>query len=238
MGYPHFDLVQKSHSELIAEGKIRRRSDQELVEQDKGLLTRRAAYYSNIERDANIGLLEKTTGNNSMGFSVDILLDKDGSFWDVATDQGGLAMPSDGEERFDPALAARWAQPTAELAQIDSAPPVVGPGPGPDPTPDVDEVVALLNDIIAMLERARETQARDTAAIIARDDVNTERIMDRIEEVVTNAEESGKKALALYLAMNRPDGGTPPDPELPPPGDGNALLAVLLKLLANRPDTT
>jgi hypothetical protein len=238
MGYPHFDLVQRSHSELIAEGKIRRRSDQEAVEQDKGLLTRRAAYYSNIERDANIGLLEKTTGNNSMGFSVDILLDKDGSFWDVATDQGGMAMPSDGEERFDPELAARWAQPTAELAQIDSAPPVIGPGPGPDPTPDVDEVVALLNDIIAMLERARETQARDTAAIIARDDVNTERILERIEEVVTNAENSGKKALALYLAMqNRPGTEPPIDGELPPPGDGNALLALLLKLLANRPDT-
>jgi hypothetical protein len=85
-----------------------------------------------------------------------------------------------------------------------------------------------------MLERAQEVHARDTAAIIARDDLNTERILDRIEEVVDNAEASGKKALALYLAMNRPD--APVDPELPPPGDGNALLALLLKLLANRPD--
>jgi len=235
MSYPHFDLVQRAHSELIAEGLIRRRTDQAQVEEDKGLLTRRAGYYSNTERDATIGILEKPTGNNSAGYSVDILIAKDGRFWDIATDQGGLAMPSDGEERYDPALAGRWAQPTAELAQIDETP---APGPGPDPTPDpdVDEVVALLNDIIAMLERARETQARDTAAIIARDDLNTDRILERIDQVVTNAEASAKKALALYLALNRPDSPDtkPPDGEAPPGG----LLAILLKLLANRPDGT
>jgi hypothetical protein len=235
VGYPYFDLVQRAHSELIAEGKIRRRTDPEQVEQDKGLLTRRAGYYSNVERDPTIGILEKTTGNNSAGYSVDILIAKDGRFWDIATDANGMAMPVDGEERFDPALAARWAQPTKELAQIEEGMP--GPGPGPDP-PDPDnndsQIIEMLDQVIAMLERAQEVHARDTAAIIARDDLNTERILDRIEEVVDNAEASGKKALALYLAMNRPD--APVDPELPPPGDGNALLALLLKLLANRPD--
>jgi hypothetical protein len=231
MSYPHFDLVQRAHSELIAEGKIRRRSDPEAVEQDKGLLTRRAGYYSNTERDAAIGILEKTTGNNSAGYSVDILIHRDGRFWDIATDANGMAMPVDGEERYDPALAARWAQPTAELAQIESAP---APGPGPrPPDPSPDEAIAKLDQIIAMLERAQETHARDTAGIIARDDLNTERILDRIDEVVTNAEESGKKALALYLAMqNRPDTAPPDGGEVPPGG----LLAVLLKILANRPD--
>lgn len=234
MAYPYFDLVQRAHSELIAEGLIRRRTDPEAVEQDKGLLTRRAGYYSNSERDAAIGLLEKTSGNNSLGFSVDILLHKDGRFWDIATDTNGLAMPVDGEERYDPALVARWAQPTAELAAIDATP-GPGPGPGPEPAPDVDAVMVKLDEILAMLDRAQETQARDTAMIIARLDLNTDRVLDRIDEVVTNAEESAKKALALYLAMNRPD--QPPD-ALPPPGDGNALLALLLKLLANRPDAT
>lgn len=240
MAYPHFDLVQRAHSELIAEGLIRRRTDPEQVEQDKGLLTRRAGYYSNVERDAYIGLLQKPTGNNSLGYSVDILLHQDGRFWDIATDSGGLAMPVDGEERYDPALAARWAPPTAELAQIDEVPPGPGPDPGPgprpDPRPDADDVMIKLDQIIAMLERQEQTQARDTAMIIARDDLNTEHILTRIDEVVTNAEESAKRALALYLAMNRPDHPAPPDGELPPPGDGNALLALLLKLLANRPD--
>ncbi len=97
-----------------------------------------------------------------------------------------------------------------------------------------------LDEILAMLDRAQETQARDTGMIIVRDDLNTERILDRIEEVVNNAEASAKKALAIYLAMNRPGAGEPPPGEaLPiPPGDGNALLALLLKLVANRPDAT
>jgi hypothetical protein len=236
MGYPHFDLVQRAHSELIAEGLIRRRTDPELVEQDKGLLTRRAGYYSSVERDPSIGLLVKTTGNHSAGYSVDILLAQDGRFWDIATDANGMAQPVDGEERYDPALAARWAPPTADLAQIDETP-APGPGPGPDPAPDVDEIMELLNQIIAMLERARETQARDTAMILARSDLNTDRILERLDQIVTNAEESAKKALMLYLAMQqRPDTAPPIDPDLPPAGDGNLLLALLLKLLATRPD--
>lgn len=234
MGYPYYDLVQRAHSELIAEGQIRRRTDQDAVEEDKGLLTRRAGYYSNTEGDPGIGILKKPAGNNSQGYSVDILIHTDGRFWDVATDRDGLAMPSDGEERNDPRLAALWAPPTAALAGIDDTPPSPGPGPGPGPDPTPDDAMAKLDEIVAMLDRAQETQARDTAMIIARSDLNTERILDRIEEVVNNAEESGRKVLALYLAMqNQP--GLPPG-ELPPPGDSNALLALLLKLLANRPD--
>jgi hypothetical protein len=237
MGYPHFDLVQRAHSELIAEGQIRRRTDQTQVEADKGLLTRRAGYYSHTERDKGIGLLEKSVGNQSEGYSVDILLHTDGRFWDVATDQGGLAMPADGEERSDPALADRWAPPTKELAGLTDAP-GPGPGPGPDPAPDDDDVMEALDQLIAMAERAQEVQARDTAMIIARLDVSTDRILTRIDEVVDAAEDSAKKALVLYLAMQRPDQPTPPiDPDLPlPPGEGgNVLLALLLKMLTNRP---
>ena len=119
MGYPHYDLVQRSYGELIQEGKIRKRDNQEAVENDKGLMTRRSGYYSNLQ-DPYIGILEKTSGNNSEGYSVDILIHKDGRFWDIATDDGSMAKPVNGSERGpDPELAARWRQPTKELAQIE-----------------------------------------------------------------------------------------------------------------------
>jgi hypothetical protein len=119
MSFPHYDLVERAHSELLAEGKIKARTDQEAVEQDKGLLTRRAGYYVNTERDASIGLLEKTEGNNSLGYSVDLLLRVNGTFWDVATDKNGLAQPlNGGPSGPDPTLAPRWRQPTAILAEL------------------------------------------------------------------------------------------------------------------------
>jgi hypothetical protein len=232
MAYPYFDLVQRAYGELISEGLIKRRADPEQVEEDKGLLTQRSGYYSNTEGDPGIGVLSKPVGNNYKGYSVDILLHKDGRFWDIVTDQNGMAVPVDGEEHNDPSLGQRWAQPTAELAQISDTP---GPGPGPDPSPDVDEISATLDEIIDMLHRAQEVQARDTAAIIARSDLNTQRIMDRIEEVVNNAEESGKKILAMWLAMQQNPDAPPVLPDFP--GDGsNVGLALLLKLLVNRPE--
>lgn len=128
MSFPHYDLVQRAYDELIAEGKIQHRNNQEHVEQDKGLLTRRAMYYTNTERNPAIGLLEKTEGNNSLGYSVDLGLQLDGTFWDVATDSGGMAQPvNGGPSGPDPELVPRWAKPTAELAQVD-----VDPGPPPD----------------------------------------------------------------------------------------------------------
>jgi hypothetical protein len=117
MSFPHYDLVERAHSELLAEGKITARTVQEDVEQDKGLLTRRAGYYVNSERDASIGLLEKTEGNNSLGYSVDLLLRVNGTFWDVATDQAGLAQQlNGGPSGPDPTLAPRWRQPAATAA--------------------------------------------------------------------------------------------------------------------------
>ena len=119
MSYPYFNLVTQAHDELVASGQIKKRSDQEAVEQDKGLLTRRAGYYSNQE-DPSIGILKKTSGNNSLGYSVDLLINKKGTFWDVATDDGGMAMPVDGGPSGpDPQLAKDgWTKPTAELAGL------------------------------------------------------------------------------------------------------------------------
>jgi hypothetical protein len=120
MSFPYYDLVDRAYNELIAEGKIKPRTVPEDVEQDKGLLTRRAGFYVFTLEDPTIGLLEKTSGNNSLGYSVDLLLCRtDGTFWDVATDKNGCAAPlNGGPSGPDPELIPRWRPPSAELAQL------------------------------------------------------------------------------------------------------------------------
>jgi hypothetical protein len=85
MSYPHYDLVQKAHQELLNEGKIAPRSSQEEVEQDKGpLLVEQLTMC--IQKDETHGLLRKTEGNQSEGYSVDwILRNTDGEGWDITT---------------------------------------------------------------------------------------------------------------------------------------------------------
>lgn len=144
MAYPHYDLVQKAYNELVAEGEIIALppGHQEEVEAQKGLLTQRSGYYSNL-RDSNIGVLEKTSGNNYKGYSTDILIHHDGTFWDIATDDGRQALPVNGGPQFDPALASRWRQPTKELAGLENGEPI----PEPEPPPN-DDVLELLNHIV------------------------------------------------------------------------------------------
>jgi hypothetical protein len=139
MGYPYYDLVQKAYSDLKAEGLIRPRdpANQQQVEEDKGLLTRRAAYYVNTQRTPSHGLLSKTSGNNSQGYSVDwILSNVNGEGWDVATDTdtNGMreAVPVDGGSHGpNPDNIPLWRPPTKELAQISDT-----PIPEPIPPPD------------------------------------------------------------------------------------------------------
>jgi len=188
MSYPHYDLVTRAHSELQAEGLIGPRSDQAAVENDKGLICRRAAYYVNVERDPSHGLMEKTEGNNSMGYSVDwILRSVDGVGWDVTSDDGVNAFPVNGSEHPpDASYIPRWRQPTAELAQLSPAP------VDPDP-PETDD------ELFEILETMQIQQANDTAAILARDDANTQRILDTIDSIKTQVEESLQKFLLIYL---------------------------------------
>jgi hypothetical protein len=192
MSYPHFDLVQRAHSELLAEGQIGPRSDQAAVENDKGLICRRAAYYVHTERDATHGLMEKTEGNNSMGYSVDwILRQTDGVGWDVTTDDGVNALPVNGSEHPpDPSYIPRWRQPTAELAQLSPAP------VDPDP-PETDD------ELFEILETMQIQQANDTAAILARDDANTQRILDTIDSIKTQVEDSLQKIGKLLIWLRR-----------------------------------
>ena len=194
MAYPHFDLVQRAHSELLAEGLIQPRTDQAAVENDKGLICRRAAYYVNTERDPSHGLMEKTEGNNSMGYSVDwILRQTDGVGWDVTSDDGVNAFPVNGSEHPPEAsYIPRWRQPTADLAQLSPAP------VDPDP-PETDD------ELFEILEMMQMQQAADTAAILARDDYNTQRILDTIDSIKTQVEESLQKVLFLWLRRREED---------------------------------
>jgi hypothetical protein len=194
MSYPHYDLVTRAHQELLAEGLIGPRTNQTDVENDKGLICRRAAYHVYTERDATHGLMEKTEGNNSQGYSVDwILRSSDGVGWDITTDDGVNALPVNGDQHPpDPSYIPRWRQPTADLAQIDET--------TPEPPP-VDQTT--LDDVYAKLEAMTTQQAEDTIALMAHDDANTQRILDTIDSIKTQVEESLQKALLVILARRR-----------------------------------
>lgn len=203
MSYPYIDEVNRAHADLKAEGLICPRSNQDAVEQDKGLLTRRAAYYIN-QRDPSIGLLAKTSGNNSQGYSVDWhLRNTDGNGWDVATDAdagNGLreAVPVNGDAHGpDPARIPDWRQPTAELAQMPDG--GTEPGPEPEPTPPpVDRTDEILHAIA-------DSEARITAHQTAETDRVITRLNELRAEVIAFAETAGKVLVAIWAARHRPE---------------------------------
>jgi hypothetical protein len=152
MSYPYYDEVQRAYNDLKLEGKIKPRATTEEVEHDKGLITQRAGYYSNL-RDATIGVLEKTTGNNYMGYSVDILIRTDGVFWDVVTDNGSEAVPvNGGPSGPDPELIPRWRKPTKELAQMPEDGNGNG-GNGEEPPPVTDDALQQIIEAITLSEQ-------------------------------------------------------------------------------------
>ena len=126
MSFQHFDLVERAAEELRHEGKIQPREHIEEVEQDKGKITRRAAYYAH-QRDSNFGILEKLTGNNARGYSVDIIIARSGDFWDIVTDNGREARPINADAKSDAGLSSRWRQPTRDLAELPAEPDVPEP---------------------------------------------------------------------------------------------------------------
>jgi len=192
MSFPYYSDVERAYADLKAEGKIAPRADAEQVEHDKGLLTQRAGWYV-FQKNPTIGVLEKTTGNNYQGYSVDILIRLDGIFWDVATDNGVEALPvNGGPSGPDPELIPRWRQPTAELAQVPDTPPT--PEPEPEPGPDTDDIL----DAIAECE----------AAIKAHMTAETDRVMQRLAdyraEVIDFAELAGKVLAAIWAKRHQP----------------------------------
>jgi hypothetical protein len=197
MSYPYYDCVTRAHHELILEGLIAPRTNQDAVEQDKGLVVRRSAFYAN-QIDPTHGLLAKTSGNNSQGYSVDwILRSSDGEGWDVVTDDGTQALPlNGGPVGADPVRIPDWRQPTAELAQISDT----APEPTPPPVEQND-----IDDVYAMLEALQTQQAQDTQLLLAHDDANTQKILDMITSIKDQVEESLQKALALIVIRRRDD---------------------------------
>lgn len=117
--------------------------DQE--ETGKAQFTRRAAWDLH-QKDPNIGLVTKTSGNQVGGLSVDLLMDKsDGSWTDVASKSDvdaahveirSVWVPHGGEEPNSPSVTL-WVQPTQALADQPGPLEVVAsnPAPGPEPNP-------------------------------------------------------------------------------------------------------
>lgn len=137
-----YDLVEKAYNELRAEGIIKPCAPEE-VDKQKAIMTARAAYYIN-QVDSNYGLLEKTSGNNVDGRSVDIIYVR-GSWieYDVATDVKyandpslRIASPVDSGGIPRPENASRFLTPKREWCAF----PVENPIPNnpPEETPEVD----------------------------------------------------------------------------------------------------
>jgi hypothetical protein len=198
VGYPYFDEVNRAHADLVNEGKIKRRATQEEVEQDKGLLTARAGYYVNSERDPSIGLLSKPSGNNfpanSEGekYSVDWhVRNSDGEGWDVATDNDMMAVPSDGGPYgADPARIPDWRMPTAELAQIEED---TDTDTDTDEDVEIDEKLDYIIDLLSTVE----------VNIIENSNENTQKIIDKLDHIVNQAEETLKKIGVGLLIIKR-----------------------------------
>lgn len=179
-------------------------------ETGKAQLTRAAALAVN-RLDANVGLLRKDTGNAVYGLSVDVLVDRATGDWaDIATAQGvGSALVTIAAHWIQrtgaPPAQGYWIQPTEALAlapgpMTRTTPgPDPGPGPGPDPPPN-DTLHEQLDAILAQLDDLRNQAAANTARIIENDDRNTQKLQEQLHQIVEDAEASGKKLLALWIA--------------------------------------
>ena len=134
-----------------------------------------------------------------MGYSVDwILRQTDGVGWDVTTDDGVNAFPVNGSEHPpDPSYIPRW-------RAADRRP---GAAAGRRRRPGAAGRAGHRGHL-RDLEALQTQQANDTAAILARDDANTQRILDMIDSIKTQVEESLQKTLFLYLRRREEDEDT------------------------------
>lgn len=220
MGYPHYDLVERAYNELKAEGKIPMGD----VEHDKGLITQRAGFYS-YERDSTMGVLEKTSGNNYLGYSVDILIRTNGEYYDVVTDQDGQAVPVNGGPSNDPELIPRWRKPTAELAQVS---PDEGGGEG-EPVPPSDDLTARVEALEAHVKALEEAIAQGFRAhgpvnlpivlegltLRAKGDIDVNVKPGQAAEPAPPSEGEGLNGAALWLWLRRHSTGDPEEPAEP-----------------------
>lgn len=155
------EQVALAYAQLVAEGYPLHSTPNE--EQEKARLTRRAAYLI-YQADRNIGLLSKTSGNNIMGLSVDIIIDgTNGEFADIASSRslgdGQVEIIPVWVPNRDTGLIARWVQPTADLADIKPTGEVEIPGEVEVPDELKSEIIlAALDRIDKKLDRVISAQ--------------------------------------------------------------------------------
>jgi hypothetical protein len=138
-------------------GPMRARDERE-TEENKARLTRLAAYLIH-KQNPDVGLLAKTYGNNVMGLSVDLVVERTtGNFADVATDVDDgdgfrriaaqwIALPAD----VNTSDRSRWVEPTAALAGLSEPPEPARPPSTPPPDEVVDDSAVRFDAIDARL---------------------------------------------------------------------------------------
>lgn len=203
MSYPYSSDVDRAYNDLRAEGKIFPRPEgSPQIEQDKGLLTQRACYYTS-QVNPLMGVMEKSEGNHYVAadgqkFSVDWALRRiDGVGWDIVTDRdagNGMreAAPVNGEEHPpNPDNIPRWRQATAQNAQVSST-----PTPEPEPEPDDD----ALEQILAAISTS---EANIKAHMTSETDRVMQRLADYRQEVIDFANIAGKVLVVMGILRNR-----------------------------------
>lgn len=187
------NLLDRAYTELVLSGDIKRlplnTPDLQLrVEEQKAYFTRRAAYYQNSV-DPTLGLLLKSSGNNVYGFSVDIILRKDGTYYDIATDDGQMAqMNRNPGAQVDVSLASRWFQPTKELAGLSNPP------DNPPPTNGNNTDVAELKAAVAKLAEGQNAILNSLVDILQRIQLIVDNPIEIPDIVFPNYEIKGNTA--------------------------------------------
>lgn len=166
-------------------------------------ITKRVAW---ALRGEGAGLLAKPSGNNCDGFATDIVMySGDGALVDILSDSGGGNGPT-------------WTV-TGELRPLDQwRAPFFTPIPGavdpePVPPPDTggsDDAIAALDQKLTILAVQAD---RNADAIMARNDANTEKIQQQLNQIVEDAESTLKQLLEELLPLIL--AGRPPTGEMP-----------------------
>ena len=125
MSFPYYDLVERAYHEFGARGQNRPTLDAGGVSSRTKVCSRagRATTSSRSKHpDHRPARKRPARQYDSLlrATASDLLLGGgDGTFWDIATDTDGAAVPLNGGPGGpDPELIPRWRKPTAELAQI------------------------------------------------------------------------------------------------------------------------
>lgn len=97
-----------------------------------------------------VGLLDKPSGNNCQGYSVDFITYADGSGVDILGDAGGANLPGWDVAEPPGALLGRWRQPVPPIPTPVPPQPVPSPVPttGVDPTDLVQRLMRIENQAL------------------------------------------------------------------------------------------